>query len=708
MRLPLAGFRVIDSTEERGELCARLLADLGADVVKVEPPGGASSRRLPPFAPDGTSLWFALRNTNKRSVTIDLAADDGRAELDRLLATSDVWVESSRPEPADDILVRHPHLVLTTITDFGLTGPYRDYVATDDVMVAMGGMLCRSGVLGRPPLLPPGSLAADVSSTMATFATLAALWQRRTTGRGQHLDVSVMQAVAQITDWSMANYTQIKAGGGTYGQLRNGSGPVYPLYPCADGYVRLIILSPRQWRSMRAWLGEPEVLQDDHWDSLLARMSIQADLLDPLFVELFKDRTAAELADEAQRRGIVMTPVLTPSRCAARAHFVERKTFVDAEVAPGGVRARGSRASSRSTAHRVGYRRRSPGGRRAHRRARRRGAAPRHAEAGPARPAMAAGALPALPFAGLKVLDFGHRRRRRGDRPAVRRVRRRRHQGRDAHLPRLHPQVSGGHDEPVVRFVQSRQAQPRRQRQGCRAASPCSSASSSGPTSLIENTSTGHDGRHGLALRRAPRRQPRPRDGEQPADGLDRAVEGLDRLRAEHPAGRRHDVPVELRRRRHPARVGRHPPRPPRRADGRHRCAGRVARRRARGGRPRRGRPGRDASSTSSATCSWPRPSRPVPCARSATVPSGARRGGCTSAPARSGGASSRCATTTTGSGCARRSAIPNGRSRRSSTRSRDAAATMASSTPASLSGRRLGATTRSWRRFRPSACRRV
>ena len=146
-----------------------------------------------------------------------------------------------------------------------------------------------------------------------------------------------MQAVAQITDWSMANYTQIKAAGGLYGQVRNGSKPVYPLYPCADGYVRLIILSPRQWRAIRAWLGEPEILQDDHWDSLLGRMSIQADVLDPMFADLFKDRTAADLADEAQRRGIVMTPVLKPAEVPAMPHFVERGTFVEAEVAPGVV-----------------------------------------------------------------------------------------------------------------------------------------------------------------------------------------------------------------------------------------------------------------------------------------------------------------------------------------------------------------------------------
>src|SRR3990170_4084474 len=111
-RAPLAGIRVVDSSDERGELCGRLLADLGADVVRVEPPGGAPSRRLPPFGPDGTSLRFAVRNTNKRSVTLDLDTDD-QSRLDDLLSAADVWIAgrdrdgTGAAEAAD----RHPRLV---------------------------------------------------------------------------------------------------------------------------------------------------------------------------------------------------------------------------------------------------------------------------------------------------------------------------------------------------------------------------------------------------------------------------------------------------------------------------------------------------------------------------------------------------------------------------------------------------------------------
>jgi crotonobetainyl-CoA:carnitine CoA-transferase CaiB-like acyl-CoA transferase len=413
---PLAGVRVVDSTDEHGELGGRLLADLGADVIRVEPPGGTGSRRLPPLGPDGTSLWFAVRNTNKRSVTLDTAAADtaerdrARERLHELLAGADAWIEGHRPGTLagaigvdhDELRARHPHLVVVSVTDFGLTGPYRDFVGTDDVMVAMGGLLFRSGTQDRPPLLPPGSLASDATGVAAAFATLTALWQRRATGRGQHVDLSVLESVAQITDWSLPNWAAMVRAGRPYMTARSGSGLVYPIYPCADGHVRVVILSVRQWRAMREWLGDPEVVQDPHWDQLLNRMSIQEDILDPLYIELFARYTAADLAAEAQRRGIVMTPLITPSAVLTTPHFVERGTFVDAEAAPG---VRGAVASGyvEVDGERAGYRHRAP--------------APGEHDSDVldtpspppnTRPGTQAPGQERKPFAGLHVLDMGH------------------------------------------------------------------------------------------------------------------------------------------------------------------------------------------------------------------------------------------------------------------------------------------------------------
>jgi crotonobetainyl-CoA:carnitine CoA-transferase CaiB-like acyl-CoA transferase len=395
---PLAGIRVIDQADENGEMCGRLLADLGAEVIRVEPPGGAASRRMAPFHGD-TSLYFTVRNLGKKSVTLDMESADGRRRLDGLLDAADVWIESHRSDDLDrrEALERHPGLVITSITAFGLTGPYRDYAATDAVVVAMSGLLFRSGVPGKPPLLPPGAITYDIAGTTAAFATVAALWDRTKTGRGQHLDVSVMEAAAQTSDWAMPNFSAAKARGGSYYEIRTGSAPVYTMYPCADGYVRLIIVHPAHWRAMRAWLGEPEVLQPDHFDHLLARMSIQTDILDPMYAEFFKDMTKLELAREAQRHGLAMTPVLSPDEVLTADHFAARKTFREAEVA-NGLKGRVADGIFILDGRRLGFTCRAPGVGENDRET--------FAPIGKAT-TLADSTQRRHPFAGLRVLDFG-------------------------------------------------------------------------------------------------------------------------------------------------------------------------------------------------------------------------------------------------------------------------------------------------------------
>jgi crotonobetainyl-CoA:carnitine CoA-transferase CaiB-like acyl-CoA transferase len=400
---PLSGVRVVDQAEEKGELCGRLLSDLGAEVIRVEPAGGSPSRDLPPFH-DGTGLFFAVRNLGEKSVTIDLETAAGRGELDRLLGDADVWIDSHLPSflerhdlDPQNVLARHSNLVITSITDFGHTGPYRDYAATDAVIVAMSGLLFRSGVIGKPPLLPPGSLAYDIASTTAAFATLSALWQRIATGRGQHIDVSVMEAAAQTSDWALPSFGAATARGTPYMETRTGSAPIYTMYPCADGFVRLIILNQRQWRAMRAWLGEPPEIQADHFDFLLGRMQIQYDILDPMFSAFFKDRGKLELASEAQRRGIPMTPVMSPDDVLAADHFIERGTFRESEAAPG-VRARIAEGFFAFNGVRLGFKGRAPAiGE--HNRDR--------IDSRTAEKLSAASPSRALPFKGLRVLDFG-------------------------------------------------------------------------------------------------------------------------------------------------------------------------------------------------------------------------------------------------------------------------------------------------------------
>ena len=362
---PLDGLRIVDLADEKGELAGRLLADLGADVIRVEPPGGARSRTIPPFH-DGESLYFAWRNANKRGITLDLERASDVAELRGLLAKADVFIESERPGCLAGLGLdprklpdEFPHLISMSISDFGQYGPYRDWVATDATMNSIGGMQFKAGTADKPPLLFPGAIAYDVAGVMGSFATLCALFQRSRTGHGQYIDLSVLESLAQTTDWSFSNVSMTRAKGADSPEVRIGSGPMYTIYQCKGGYVRLVILSPRQWHSMREWLGDPEYLRDPIYDGFLGRMSI-ADALMVTIGDHFATMTHEEVSYEAQKRGIVCTPVLTPEQVLTNEHFASRGTFVtDAEYAPG---RRGPVASGlwEIDGERQGFRHRAP------------------------------------------------------------------------------------------------------------------------------------------------------------------------------------------------------------------------------------------------------------------------------------------------------------------------------------------------------------
>src|SRR6476646_4315069 len=170
---PLDGVRVVEIADGAGEVCGRILADLGADVIRSEP------------LHEGVSLSHSVHNAGKRSVVVDPSGEDGQERLLGLLDRADVWIESGRPGSlaalglgAERVRARNPTLVVLSITDFGQTGPYRDWVATDWTLLAMGGVLSRSGLPGREPLVPPGDPALQVTAAQAVWAALVAYWHR--------------------------------------------------------------------------------------------------------------------------------------------------------------------------------------------------------------------------------------------------------------------------------------------------------------------------------------------------------------------------------------------------------------------------------------------------------------------------------------------------------------------------------------------------
>ena len=219
---PLAGLRVLELTSEHAQFCGKLMADLGADVIKIEPPGGQETRNIGPFLDDQAhperSLYFWHYNTSKRGVTVDITKPGGQEIFRKLAATAGLVLESypagRLPELGlgyETLSAANPGLIMCSVTPFGQDGPWRDYRTSDLLHLAGGGQMASSGydpedVPGAPPIAPGGGNAWHIASHYAYMAILAALYHRDFTGEGQHIDVSVHEACCLTTEGAIAIY----------------------------------------------------------------------------------------------------------------------------------------------------------------------------------------------------------------------------------------------------------------------------------------------------------------------------------------------------------------------------------------------------------------------------------------------------------------------------------------------------------------------
>jgi crotonobetainyl-CoA:carnitine CoA-transferase CaiB-like acyl-CoA transferase len=340
--LPLTGVRVVDRTDGLGEMTSRLLADLGADVIRVEPAAGAPSRNREPVV-EGVSLYYATHNANKRAVVV--AGED----FLRLVDTADILVTNAIDD-LGPVRERRPGLVIVAITDYGLTGPYKDWQATEWTHLALGAVLARSGLPGREPLLPPGSLAYEAAAAQAAWAALVAYFA----GTGGLVDVSVYEATAQTLDPGYG------IGGSAGGGVPAANGPrgrpdarhLYPIFPCADGWVRICVLAPRQWQGMFAWLGSPDEFADPALADLGRRFAASGKIY-PAIGRLFATRTREQIVAEGQRHGVPTAALLTPTEVLHADQFTAREAFtsVDGVRMPNGyVEVDGRRAGIRRAA----------------------------------------------------------------------------------------------------------------------------------------------------------------------------------------------------------------------------------------------------------------------------------------------------------------------------------------------------------------------
>jgi len=356
----LDAYRVIDFTNERGLLAGRMLADLGADVVQVEPPEGSSARRVPPLSPDGTSLYWDAYAANKRGVTCDLDRPEGREQAMRLCAGADFVFESEAPGTMarrglgyEDIRAVNPRIVYASITAFGSDGPKSGYADTDLVVWAAGGPLFAHRDGDRPPLRISVPQAYLQAAADAAGGALVAHIARRRTGLGQHVDVSASQSVTQATlsrilatavgDPQGSHMVAPDRGDGRLDQSGSGAGTTRTKWRVRDGYVALhLALGPAAGQftnNLFAWI-RAEGMGDDRLAALDWRRVpalVAAGELDPGELERARDvvaeflagRTKAEVLAASLARRLLAAPVQTVADVAESPQFEARRFWVE-------------------------------------------------------------------------------------------------------------------------------------------------------------------------------------------------------------------------------------------------------------------------------------------------------------------------------------------------------------------------------------------
>jgi crotonobetainyl-CoA:carnitine CoA-transferase CaiB-like acyl-CoA transferase len=339
----LAELRVLDLCEGDADAVTRHLADLGADVLKVEPPGGSAARSRPPHVA-GSSVPFALNNANKRACVLDPDDPRDRQRFFELAAEADIVVDSGNPGRAVDfgtssaeLSSRYRHLVAISVTDFGADGPRASWTGTDPVFYAMSTALSRSGPTTGRPVLPPHGLASATAAVQAAWAALVAYYDRLHYGAGDYIDFSRFEAVVQSLDPPFGSEGQAAVGLKKSGELWRGrprNQQIYPTFACRDGHVRVCLLSPRQWRGMWSWLGGPERFADPKFDTIAARYAASKEI-NALLAELFATQTMDELVTAGQSRGVPVAAVLSPAETLASEHFQSVGALTDAAIAPG-------------------------------------------------------------------------------------------------------------------------------------------------------------------------------------------------------------------------------------------------------------------------------------------------------------------------------------------------------------------------------------
>jgi crotonobetainyl-CoA:carnitine CoA-transferase CaiB-like acyl-CoA transferase len=325
----LNNYRVLDLTDEKGFLCGKILGDLGADVVKIERPAGDASRRIGPFFhdtpdPEKSLNWFAL-NASKRGITLNIEDPEGKEIFRKLADTADVIIESFTPGHMDALGIgyaalsaRNPRLIMTSITPFGQTGPYKDYKASDITLLAMSGLMSINGDSDRAPLRMCLDQSYYLACAQAAAGTLLAVQCRYASGKGQSVDVSIYEVAVRANYREPFRWEWEKAKTPRMGNFfARGSAAFKQLWPSKDGYVTWLIMmeNTKPVRGWVEWMKEEGVAgrwAEINWDETTNFLKWSAEDIQAIqdaITAFILTRTTKELAANSMKRGLLLSPV---------------------------------------------------------------------------------------------------------------------------------------------------------------------------------------------------------------------------------------------------------------------------------------------------------------------------------------------------------------------------------------------------------------
>jgi len=321
----LPKYRVLDLADEKGAFCGKLLADLGAEVIKVEPPCGDKMRLRGPFFKNEVhpekSLFFLYFNTSKGSITLDIESSAGQEILKKLIKKADVVLESFPVGYLAKLGLDYPKLkkvnpkmVMTSITPYGQKGPLSGYKAKDINIMAMSGYMQLVGEPDQQPLVLGGEQSFYPGAQFGAVGTMAALYYRDAVSKkGQHVDVSMQEAM--ISYWQeqtpVPMWQKTKENNTRVGVM---DAMVTPcgLYPCKDGWISLCVVTPQEWDTLAQWIhevtGDDEVLKQEYKGGLIDRMPVR-DMVNVMVINFTEKLNGSEIFLEGQKRKLVVMPV---------------------------------------------------------------------------------------------------------------------------------------------------------------------------------------------------------------------------------------------------------------------------------------------------------------------------------------------------------------------------------------------------------------